>query len=152
MTKPLKKLITDGVNSMQQLGNQIGKQLKSGDLIVLTGELGAGKTVLTQGIAAALGVENVTSPTFVISRIHKGNPNFIHIDAYRLLDSGVNAFADLDFEGYLPNSVFVIEWGKDFISALSDQYLEIKISLTDNESERSVEITGIGERWQGFKL
>jgi len=152
MTKPLKKVITNGVDSMQQLGIQIGKQLKSGDLVVLTGELGAGKTVLTQGIAAALGVENVTSPTFVISRIHKGNPNFIHVDAYRLLDIGVNAFADLDFESYLPNSVFVIEWGKDFISALSDQYLDIKISLTDNESERIVEITGVGERWRGFKL
>jgi tRNA threonylcarbamoyladenosine biosynthesis protein TsaE len=107
---------------------------------------------LTQGIATALGVENVTSPTFVISRIHKGDPNFIHIDAYRLLDSGVNAFADLDFESYLPNSVFVIEWGKDFISALSDQYLDIKISLTDNEGERSIEISGVGERWQDFKL
>ena len=152
MTRPLEKLLTHSVNSMQELGNQIGKQLKSGDLVVLTGELGAGKTVLTQGIAAALGVENVTSPTFVISRIHKGNPNFIHVDAYRLLDSGVNAFADLDFESYLPNSIFVIEWGKDFISALSDQYLDIKISLTDNEDERSVEITGVGERWNSFKL
>ena len=152
MTKPLMKRITDSVASMHQLGNQIGKQLKSGDLVVLTGELGAGKTVLTQGIATALGVENVTSPTFVISRIHKGKPNFIHIDAYRLLDVGVNAFADLDFESYLPNSVFVIEWGKDFISALSDQYLDIKISITENEDEREIEITGVGQRWQDFKL
>ncbi len=146
------KIITDSVASTHQLGNQIGRQLKSGDLVVLTGELGAGKTVLTQGIAAALGVENVTSPTFVISRVHKGKPNFIHIDAYRLLDSGVDAFADLDFESYLPNSVFVIEWGKDFVSALSDQYLDIKISLTENEGERQLEITGVGQRWQGFKL
>jgi tRNA threonylcarbamoyladenosine biosynthesis protein TsaE len=152
MTKPLMKRITDSVASMHQLGNQIGQQLKSGDLVVLTGELGAGKTVLTQGIATALGVENVTSPTFVISRIHKGKPNFIHIDAYRLLDSGVEAFADLDFESYLPNSVFVIEWGKDFISALSDQYLDIKISITENEEEREIEITGFGQRWQDFKL
>ena len=152
MTKPPMKRITDSVASMHQLGNQIGKQLKSGDLVVLTGELGAGKTVLTQGIATALGVENVTSPTFVISRIHKGKPNFIHIDAYRLLDSGVDVFADLDFESYLPNSVFVIEWGKDFISALSDQYLDIKISITENEDEREIEITGVGQRWQDFKL
>ena len=137
---------------MHQLGAQIGAQLKSGDVIVLTGELGAGKTVLTQGIGSAFGVENITSPTFVISRIHKGSPNFIHIDAYRLLDSGVNSFADLDFESYLPNSVFVIEWGKDFVSQLSDQYLGIKISNTENESERVLEINGVGQRWVGFKL
>jgi tRNA threonylcarbamoyladenosine biosynthesis protein TsaE len=83
------------------------RNLKSGDVVVLTGELGAGKTVLTQGIGSAFGIENITSPTFVISRIHKGKPNFIHIDAYRLLDSGVNTFADLDFKSCLPNSVFV---------------------------------------------
>ena len=146
------KITTDSVASMHQLGAQIGKQLKATDVIVLTGELGAGKTVLTQGIGSVFGVENVTSPTFVISRIHKGNPNFIHIDAYRLLDAGVNAFADLDFESYLPNSVFVIEWGKDFVTQLSEQYLDIKISATDNENERVLEITGVGERWAGFKL
>jgi tRNA threonylcarbamoyladenosine biosynthesis protein TsaE len=137
---------------MHQLGNKIGQQLKSGDVVVLTGELGAGKTVLTQGIAAALGIENVTSPTFVISRIHKGSPNFIHIDAYRLLDATADAFADLDFESYLPSSVFVIEWGMDFITQLSDQYLDIKISMTANEDEREIEINGVGSRWAHFKL
>ena len=146
------KITSSSVESMHQLGAQIGKQLKSGDVVVLTGELGAGKTVLTQGIGSVFGLENVTSPTFVISRIHKGNPNFIHIDAYRLLDTGVSAFADLDFESYLSNSVFVIEWGKDFVTQLSDQYLDIKISSTENESERVLEISGIGERWAGFKL
>jgi tRNA threonylcarbamoyladenosine biosynthesis protein TsaE len=146
------KITSNSVAAMHQLGTQIGKQLKATDVIVLTGELGAGKTVLTQGIGSVFGVENVTSPTFVISRIHKGDPNFIHIDAYRLLDAGVNAFADLDFESYLPNSVFVIEWGKDFVSQLSEQYLDIKISATDNENERVLEITGVGERWAGFKL
>jgi tRNA threonylcarbamoyladenosine biosynthesis protein TsaE len=146
------KITSDSVFAMHQLGAQIGAQLKSGDVIVLTGELGAGKTVLTQGIGSAFGVENITSPTFVISRIHKGAPNFIHIDAYRLLDSGVNSFADLDFESYLPNSVFVIEWGKNFVSQLSDQYLDIKISNTEKENERVLEITGVGARWAGFKL
>jgi tRNA threonylcarbamoyladenosine biosynthesis protein TsaE len=146
------KITSDSVSAMHQLGAQIGAQLKSGDVVVLSGELGAGKTILTQGIGSAFGLENITSPTFVISRIYKGSPNFIHIDAYRLLDSGVNSFADLDFESYLPNSVFVIEWGKDFISQLSDQYLDIKISATDNENERVLEITGVGERWAGFKL
>ncbi len=146
------KITSDSVAAMHQLGTQIGKQLKAGDVVVLTGELGAGKTVLTQGIGSVFGVENITSPTFVISRIHKGNPNFIHIDAYRLLDAGISAFADLDFESYLPNSVFVIEWGKDFVSQLSDQYLDIKISTTENEKERVLEITGVGQRWAGFKL
>jgi tRNA threonylcarbamoyladenosine biosynthesis protein TsaE len=146
------KITADSVSAMHQLGAQIGAQLKSGDVIVLTGELGAGKTVLTQGIGSAFGVENITSPTFVISRIHKGAPNFIHIDAYRLLDSGVNSFADLDFESYLPNSVFVIEWGKDFVSQLSDQYLDIQISNTEKENERVLDINGVGQRWAGFKL
>jgi tRNA threonylcarbamoyladenosine biosynthesis protein TsaE len=146
------KIKSDSVSAMHQLGAQIGGQLKSGDVIVLTGELGAGKTILTQGIGSAFGVENITSPTFIISRIHKGSPNFIHIDAYRLLDSGVNSFADLDFESYLPNSVFVIEWGKNFVSQLSDQYLDIKISNTEKENERVLEITGVGARWAGFKL
>ena len=146
------KITSDSVAAMHQLGVLIGKQLKATDVIVLTGDLGAGKTVLTQGIGSVFDVENITSPTFVISRIHKGNPNFIHIDAYRLLDAGVTAFADLDFESYLPNSVFVIEWGKDFVSQLSDQYLDIKISTTENENERVLEITGVGQRWAGFKL
>jgi tRNA threonylcarbamoyladenosine biosynthesis protein TsaE len=146
------KITVKSDDAMHQLGNQIGRELKSSDVVVLTGELGAGKTVLAQGIAAALGIKNVTSPTFVISRIHKGEPNFIHIDAYRLLDSGMNTFADLDFESYLPSSVFVIEWGKDFITQLSDQYLDIKISMTANEDEREIEINGVGTRWAGFKL
>ena len=146
------KITSDSVESMHQLGTQIGKQLRATDVIVLTGELGAGKTVLTQGIGSVFGVENITSPTFVISRIHKGNPNFIHVDAYRLLDAGVTAFSDLDFESYLPNSIFVIEWGKEFVSQLSDQYLDIKISATENENQRVLEITGIGQRWAEFKL
>ena len=146
------KITTSSVVAMHQLGVKIGRQLKTGDVVVLSGELGAGKTVLTQGIGSVFGVENVTSPTFVISRIHKGNPNFIHIDVYRLLDAGVSAFADLDFESYLSSSVFVIEWGKNFVSLLSDQYLDINISSTENENERALEITGVGERWAGFKL
>jgi len=146
------KTTVTSVEQMQQLGEKIGKILKPGDVVVLTGELAAGKTVLTQGIASAFGIENVTSPTFVISRIHKGVPNFIHIDAYRLLDSGVNSFTDLDFESYLSNSVFVIEWGADFVSTLTDQYLDIKISQGDNENSRNIEINVVGQRWTDFKL
>ena len=137
---------------MTEFGRKIGEQLKTSDVVVLTGELAAGKTVLTQGIASAFEIKNVTSPTFVISRVHKGVPNFIHIDAYRLLDSGISSFTDLDFESYLPNSVFVIEWGAAFVSTLTDQFLEIKISQGENENSRNLEITPIGQRWAGFKL
>jgi len=146
------KTSVTSVEQMQQLGEKIGKILKLGDVVVLTGELAAGKTVLTQGIATAFGIKNVTSPTFVISRIHKGVPNFIHIDAYRLLDSGVNSFIDLDFESYLSNSVFVIEWGAAFVTTLTDQYLDIKISQGDNENSRNIKINGVGQRWADFKL
>ncbi len=138
--------------AMFELGEKVGKQLKASDVLVLTGELGAGKTVFTQGIASAFKILGVTSPTFVISRIHKGNPNFIHIDAYRLLDSDPTTFSDLDFESYLSSSVFVIEWGKDFVSTLTDQYLEVIINYGQNESDRQVEFLPYGDRWLGFKL
>ena len=138
--------------AMFELGEKIGQQLKPSDVLVLTGELGVGKTVFTQGIASAFKILGVTSPTFVISRIHKGNPNFIHIDAYRLLDSDPTTFSDLDFESYLSSSVFVIEWGKDFVSTLTDQYLEVIINYGQNESDRQVEFLPYGERWSGFKL
>jgi tRNA threonylcarbamoyladenosine biosynthesis protein TsaE len=137
---------------MKDLGKKIGKQLSSTDVVILSGELGSGKTVLAQGIAAALGFDQITSPTFVISRIYKGKPNFIHADAYRLLDTGVESFTDLDFESYLPSSVFVIEWGAPFVTSLTDQYLDIKISNGSTETARKVEITPIGQRWSGFKV
>ena len=137
---------------MKDLGKKIGRQLSTSDVVVLSGELGSGKTVLTQGIAAALGFDQITSPTFVISRFYKGKPNFIHADAYRLLDSGIESFTDLDFESYLPTSIFVIEWGAPFVTSLTDQYLDIKISQGSTETARKVEITPIGQRWSGFKV
>jgi tRNA threonylcarbamoyladenosine biosynthesis protein TsaE len=146
------KTTVSSVEQMLHLGEQIGRILEAGDVVVLTGELAAGKTVLTQGIASAFGIKNITSPTFVISRIHKGVPNFIHIDAYRLLDSGISSFTDLDFESYLPSSVFVIEWGAAFVSTLTDQYLDIKITQGESENLRNLEITPTGQRWAGFKL
>jgi len=146
------KIQVDSPQQMFELGEKIGRQLKPSDVVVLSGELGAGKTVLTQGIASAFKILGVTSPTFVISRIHKGNPNFIHIDAYRLLDSDLSNFADLDFESYLASSVFVIEWGKNFVSTLTDQYLEINIDRGQNEDQRQVEFVMVGNRWENFKL
>ena len=146
------KISVDTVDQMHQLGAKIGAQLKPSDVVVFTGDLGSGKTVLTQGIASALGLSDITSPTFVISRIHKGKPNFIHIDAYRLLDSDISNFTDLDFESYLPNSVFVIEWGAPFVTTLTDQYLDVKITPGENENSRNLEVTAVGQRWQGFNL
>ena len=146
------KTSVNTVDQMHQLGAKIGAQLKPSDVVVLTGDLGSGKTVLTQGIASALGLSDITSPTFVISRIHKGTPNFIHIDAYRLLDSSLSNFTDLDFESYLPNSIFVIEWGEPFVATLTDQYLDIKITQGENENSRNLEVTAVGQRWQGFNL
>jgi tRNA threonylcarbamoyladenosine biosynthesis protein TsaE len=142
----------DSVAQMHQLGAKIGTKLRSGDVVVLTGELGSGKTTLTQGIATAFGVTSITSPTFVISRIHKGEPNFIHIDAYRLIGNNLNAFADLDFESYLKNSVFVIEWGSDFVSTLTEQFLEIVIKQGESEDSRVVTLIPTGDRWAGLEL
>ena len=146
------KISVNTVDQMHQLGAKIGAQLKPSDVVVLSGDLGSGKTVLTQGIASALGFLDITSPTFVISRIHKGKPNFIHIDAYRLLDSDISNFTDLDFESYLPNSIFVIEWGAPFVTTLTDQYLDINIMPGENENTRNLVITAAGDRWQGFNL
>jgi tRNA threonylcarbamoyladenosine biosynthesis protein TsaE len=146
------EILIDSLEQMHQLGAKIGAKLKSGDVVVLTGELGSGKTTLTQGIGSAFGVASVTSPTFVISRVHKGEPNFIHVDAYRLIGSDLNAFTDLDFESYLKNSVFVIEWGSDFVNTFTDQFLEIVIKQGENENSRIVSVIPIGERWAGLQL
>ena len=146
------KISIESVAQMHQLGAKIGTKLRSGDVVVLTGELGSGKTTLTQGIATAFGVISITSPTFVISRIHKGVPNFIHIDAYRLIGNNLNAFADLDFESYLKNSVFVIEWGSDFVSTLTEQFLEIVIKQGESEDSRVVTLIPTGDRWAGLEL
>ena len=137
---------------MFDLGKKIGARLRAGDLILLNGPLGAGKTVLVQGIGAALGFNEVTSPTFVISRIHKGVLSLIHVDAYRLLESGKAALYldDLDLDTPRESAVTVIEWGGEESARLSDDRLEIDIDRTDEE--REVTIRAVGPRWSGFKL
>ena len=137
---------------MFDLGKEIGSQLHAGDLILLNGPLGAGKTVLVQGIGAALGFSDITSPTFVISRTHNGALALIHVDVYRLLESG-NAAAyldDLDLDSARDSAVTVIEWGGAESARLSDERLEIYIDRTDDE--RVVTVRAIGPRWAGFKL
>ena len=134
------------------LGQQLGSQLRAGDLILLNGPLGAGKTVLVQGIGAALGINEVTSPTFVISRIHKGALSLIHVDAYRLLESGNAALYldDLDLDTPRESAVTVIEWGGAESARLSDDRLEIDIDRS--AEDRVVTIRAVGPRWAGFKL
>ena len=135
---------------MHQLGLQISAQLRAGDLVLVNGPLGAGKTVLAQGIGAGLGITGITSPTFVISRVHKAAIPFIHVDAYRLVDSeNPNLYLD-DLDLDISNSITVIEWGGAASARLSEDRLEISIDRSSDE--RTVEIKAVGPRWAEFSL
>jgi len=124
--------------------------LRAGDLILVNGPLGAGKTVLAQGVGAGLGVSGITSPTFVISRVHKAAVPFIHVDAYRLIDSeNPNLYLD-DLDLDVAGSITFIEWGGAESARLSEDRLEITIDRS--EEQRKVEITPVGPRWAGFSL
>jgi len=135
---------------MHQLGVKLSAQLRAGDLVLVNGPLGAGKTVLAQGIGAGLGITGVTSPTFVISRVHKAAVPFIHVDAYRLVDSEnpILYLDDLDLD--IANSITVIEWGGAESARLSEDRLEITIDRS--EDQRKVEINPVGSRWARFSL
>ncbi len=128
---------------MEELGYNIGAKLKRGDVLLLKGELGAGKTALTRGIGRALGVDDVTSPTFVISKIHQGRIPLLHVDAYRLLGQEFAVFDDLDLDTWIPQSITVIEWGVGFVERLNASYIEIDIDFGQALNERIVTITGI---------
>jgi len=146
------KIEVNNLAEMHKLGARIGVQLKAGDLLLLSGPLGAGKTALTQGIGQALGIENITSPTFVISRIHPGKIPLVHVDAYRLQEGSTAIFDDLDLESYLPTSITVVEWGEGLANRLADEFLEIQIEFGVNDDQRLVSIIGQGQRFAGFKL
>jgi tRNA threonylcarbamoyladenosine biosynthesis protein TsaE len=135
---------------MHELGARIGAQLKPSDVILLNGALGAGKTVLVQGIAHALGISGVTSPTFVISKIYDAPLPLIHVDVYRLLESNKAALFldDLDLDTDRENAVTVIEWGGAESARLSDERLEITVDRSDEV--RNVSFKCVGKRWAGF--
>lgn len=143
-------------DSMHALGRRLAGVLQAGDLVIAAGDLGAGKTTLTQGIGAGLGVDGVIiSPTFVISRVHRspaGGPALVHVDAYRLGD--LAEVDDLDLDESVEEAITVVEWGTGLAEALAEHRLEIDIRRSDDEHDegRLVLITGVGERWVGTDL
>ncbi|MBK3578746.1 MULTISPECIES: tRNA (adenosine(37)-N6)-threonylcarbamoyltransferase complex ATPase subunit type 1 TsaE [unclassified Streptomyces] len=157
--EPLSVSIT--VNSpeqMRELGRRLAKLLRAGDLVMLTGELGAGKTTLTRGLGEGLGVRGaVTSPTFVIARVHPSlgeGPPLVHVDAYRL-SGGLDDMEDLDLDVSLPESVIVVEWGEGKVEELTDDRLSLVIhrAVGDTVDEvRHVTVTGLGARWASVEL
>ena len=145
---------------MRDLGRLVAGLVRAGDLVVLSGDLGAGKTTFTQGLGEALGVRgDVTSPTFVIARVHpslSGGPALVHADAYRL--GGIGELDDLDLDTSLDEAVTVVEWGTGIAEGLADSRLEVRISRTslapdpddpDALDPRTVTLVPVGTRWLG---
>jgi tRNA threonylcarbamoyladenosine biosynthesis protein TsaE len=159
---------------MRETGQRIAALLAPGDLVLLTGELGAGKTTLARGLGAGLGVRgSVTSPTFVIARVHPSlgdGPPLVHVDACRLGGRGLEEMDDLDLDVSLPESVVVVEWGEGRVEELSEDRLHVVIEReTGTQSDdgsarqgggadsaadgvRTVTVTGVGGRWHGVDL
>ena len=160
---------------MRALGRRLAALLRAGDVVILSGPLGAGKTTLTQGIGAGLGVRGpVTSPTFVIARVHPSlarargltasGPALVHADAYRL--GSVLEMDDLDLDTDTATSVTVVEWGEGLAEGLAADRLEVAITPAavphavqadgappeDGDAPRTVMIAGVGERWHGIEL
>jgi tRNA threonylcarbamoyladenosine biosynthesis protein TsaE len=135
--------------AMRALGERIAELLQAGDLAVLSGPLGAGKTTLAQGIGRGLGVDGpVVSPTFVIARVHRGGRlPLVHADAYRL--GSVAEVDDLDLDAELDDSVTLVEWGEGLVEGLAGDRLEVAISREGDDDVRLVEIRGVGGRWAG---
>lgn len=147
-------------DDMHALGRRVAAVLREGDLVVLTGGLGAGKTTLAQGIGEGLGVRGgITSPTFVIARVHPsthGGPALVHVDAYRL--GSIEEVDDLDLDASLDASVTVVEWGEDKVEDLSDDRLAVLIERPvggepdDGDEPRTVTVIGVGTRWAAVDL
>ncbi|MEV4001052.1 tRNA (adenosine(37)-N6)-threonylcarbamoyltransferase complex ATPase subunit type 1 TsaE [Actinomadura sp. NPDC049753] len=140
---------------MRELGLRLAGLLRAGDLLVMTGHLGAGKTTLTQGIGEGLKVRGpITSPTFVIARVHPslaGGPSLVHVDAYRL--GGFAELDDLDLDASVEDSVTIVEWGEGLAEGLADDRLEVIISRGEGPGEgREVRIVGVGDRWSDLQL
>jgi tRNA threonylcarbamoyladenosine biosynthesis protein TsaE len=136
--------------AMRDLGRELAGRLRAGDLVILTGPLGAGKTTLVQGIGEGLGVRGpVTSPTFVIARVHPvlagSGPSLVHADAYRL--GSVGEVDDLDLDADVASAVTVVEWGQGLAEGLAEDRLEISIQPDPDSDVRTVRLNGYGARW-----
>src|SRR5262245_26463344 len=146
------ELVVPTAEEMRRLGQELASGLAAGDLVLLTGDLGAGKTTLTQGVGDGLGVRGiVASPTFVIARVHRsaaGDPPLVHVDAYRL--GGWEELEDLDLEASLDEAVTVVEWGTGIAEGLADRRLETEIVRThggepgEGSEDRVVRIRAVG--------
>jgi tRNA threonylcarbamoyladenosine biosynthesis protein TsaE len=139
------------VDDMVELGRRLAGTLRPGDLVILDGPLGAGKTALTRGIGIGLGVRGeVTSPTFVISRVHPPDPTrgglmpLVHVDAYRL--GGISEVDDLDLDESVAGSVTVVEWGAAKAEQLAEAHLLVRIERREDET-RVLRLTGHGDDW-----
>jgi tRNA threonylcarbamoyladenosine biosynthesis protein TsaE len=136
---------------MNELGLAIAKTLRAGDLLLLNGPLGAGKTTLTRGIGEGLGASGtVQSPTFVLARTHRTalGPKLVHVDAYRLNSAVELDDLDIDFG----NSIVVVEWARDYIDGIADHWLQVDINRDSEDESRLVTISGFGSRWQGVEI
>lgn len=135
----------DRVEDTVALGSRLGEHLRAGDVVVLSGPLGAGKTVLAKGIAAAMDVDGpVTSPSYVLARVHRarrpGAPAMIHVDMYRLLDQhGADLLGELDsldLDTELDDAVVVVEWGEGLVERLSERHLDIRLERVSHSDVR----------------
>ncbi|MEU6138368.1 tRNA (adenosine(37)-N6)-threonylcarbamoyltransferase complex ATPase subunit type 1 TsaE [Nocardioides sp. NPDC047086] len=167
--RPLNEYVVEALDAdaMFELGRRVADLVSAGDVLVLSGGLGAGKTTFTKGLGAGLGVRGeITSPTFVIARVHPstvGGPELVHVDAYRL--GGIEELDDLDLDTDLDDAVTVVEWGEGLAEGLSESRLEIRIvraeadeapldlvEAPDGADPRRVEIVPVGARWRGVDL
>ncbi|WP_327289188.1 tRNA (adenosine(37)-N6)-threonylcarbamoyltransferase complex ATPase subunit type 1 TsaE [Streptomyces sp. NBC_01198] len=158
---PAVRITVRTAERMRDLGRRLAALLGPGDLVLLNGELGAGKTTLTRGLGEGLGVRGaVTSPTFVIARVHPsltGGPALVHVDAYRL-GGGLDEMEDLDLDVSLPESVVVVEWGEGKVEELSEARLQVVIERTVGstpdaaDDARLVTVSGVGPRWAATDL
>ncbi|WP_138756815.1 tRNA (adenosine(37)-N6)-threonylcarbamoyltransferase complex ATPase subunit type 1 TsaE [Modestobacter altitudinis] len=131
----------------QAFGRELAALLRPGDLVVLAGPLGAGKTALTQGIGAGLGVRGpVTSPTFVLARVHRGGRvPLVHVDAYRL--AGMADVDDLDLDATTEEAVTVVEWGHGLVEQLADEHLVVELDRRDDDV-RTARLVPVGPGWE----